>query len=132
MRGAVEAHYPEPWLVDGYVEALATTPHLLDKAARQVLGMSVKDVVLELRLLEAKRLLMFTIRPVEGIAFETGFGDGLIFHAFFAAAAATRPRPGVGGTSRQNSGIDASAEDTLAFNDGQFRLADGRIGPSGR
>ncbi|MBA8908132.1 helix-turn-helix domain-containing protein [Aminobacter ciceronei] len=83
LRGAVEAHYREAWLVDDYVAALATTPHLLDKAARQVLGMSVKDVVLERRLLEAKRLLMFTIRPVEDIAFETGFGDPAYFSRFF-------------------------------------------------
>jgi len=83
LRVAVEAHYREAWLVDDYVAALATTSHLLDKAARQVLGMSVKDVVLERRLLEAKRLLMFTIRPVEDIAFETGFGDPAYFSRFF-------------------------------------------------
>ena len=45
--------------------------------------MSVKDVVLERRLLEAKRLLMFTIRSVEDIAFETGFGDPAYFSRFF-------------------------------------------------
>jgi len=46
--------------------------------------MSVKDVVLERRLLEAKRLLtLFTIRPVEDIAFETGFGDPAYSSRFF-------------------------------------------------
>jgi AraC family transcriptional activator of pobA len=83
LRAAVEIHYREAWLVDDYVAALATTPHLLDKAARKVLGMSAKDVVLERRLLEAKRLLTFTIRPVEDIAFETGFSDPAYFSRFF-------------------------------------------------
>ena len=57
---------------------MCRTPRLLDKAARQVLGKS-KDVVLDHRLIEAKRLLKFTIRPVEDIAFAIGLKDPAYF-----------------------------------------------------
>lgn len=99
LRRAIDRHYREDWPVGRYVERLATTPHLLDKAARTVFGQTVKDMVLERRLLEAKRLLRFTIRPVEDIGREIGFEDPAYFSRFF------RRRAGVSPTDwrRQNS-----------------------------
>ena len=66
-----------------YVELLATTAHLLDRAARETFGQTVKGMVLERRLLEAKRLLVFTVRPVEDIGRELGFEDPAYFSRFF-------------------------------------------------
>jgi AraC family transcriptional activator of pobA len=83
FRQLVDETYKEAWPVDRYVSALGTTPHLLDKSVREVLGKSVKDVVLDRRLIEAKRLLKFTIRPVEDIAFSIGFKDPAYFSRFF-------------------------------------------------
>lgn len=99
LRRAIDRHYREDWPVGRYVEALATTPHLLDKAARTVFGQTVKDMVLERRLLEAKRLLRFTIRPVEDIGWEIGFEDPAYFSRFF------RKRTGLSPTEwrRRNS-----------------------------
>jgi AraC family transcriptional activator of pobA len=99
LRRAIDRHYREEWPVGRYVETLATTPHLLDKAARVVFGQTVKDMVLERRLLEAKRLLRFTIRPVEDIGREIGFEDPAYFSRFF------RKRTGVSPTDwrRRNS-----------------------------
>ena len=99
LRRAIDRHYREDWSVGRYVETLATTPHLLDKAARTVFGQTVKDMVLERRLLEAKRLLRFTIRPVEDIGREIGFEDPAYFSRFF------RKRMGLSPTEwrRQNS-----------------------------
>ena len=71
--------FRDNWPVDRYVETLATTPHLLDKAARMLLGSGVKRVVSERRLLEAKRLLLFTVRTVEDIVYEIGFDDPAYF-----------------------------------------------------
>lgn len=99
LRRAIDRHYRADWPVGRYVETLATTPHLLDKAARTVFGQTVKDMVLERRLLEAKRLLRFTIRPVEDIGREIGFEDPAYFSRFF------RRRMGVSPSDwrRQNS-----------------------------
>ncbi|MBB5577294.1 MULTISPECIES: helix-turn-helix domain-containing protein [Rhizobium] len=83
LRRAIDLHYKKDWPVGAYVNLLATTPHLLDKAAREVFGRSVKELLLERRLLEAKRLLMFTVRPVEDIGREIGFEDPAYFSRFF-------------------------------------------------
>ncbi|MBN9216457.1 MAG: helix-turn-helix domain-containing protein [Mesorhizobium sp.] len=83
LRRLVDRHFRDNWPVDRYVQALATTPHLLDKAAHGVLGSGVKRVVGERRLLEAKRLLLFTVRTVEDIAYEIGFDDPAYFSRFF-------------------------------------------------
>jgi AraC family transcriptional activator of pobA len=83
LRRAIDRHYRDDWPVRRYVEKLATTPHLLDKAACTVFGQTVKDMVLERRLLEAKRLLRFTIRPMEDIGREIGFDDPAYFSRFF-------------------------------------------------
>ncbi len=91
LRRAIDRHYREDWPVGRYVEILATTPHLLDKAARTVFGQTVKDMVLERRLLEAKRLLRFTIRPVEDIGRETGFEDPAYFSRFFRRRMGSSP-----------------------------------------
>ncbi|QMV02693.1 helix-turn-helix domain-containing protein [Devosia sp. D6-9] len=99
FRRSVDEHFREGWPMEKYVDLLGTTPHLLDKASRQVLKMPPKEVVLSRRLLEAKRLLLFTIRSVEDIALETGFRDPAYFSRFFRlregeAPAAWRRRNG--------------------------------------
>ena len=91
LRQLVDETYKDAWSVDQYVSALGTTPHLLDKAAREVLGRSVKDIVLDRRIIEAKRLLKFTIRPVEDIAFSIGFKDPAYFSRFFRLHAGQSP-----------------------------------------
>ncbi|OWV98094.1 AraC family transcriptional regulator [Rhizobium sp. R693] len=83
LRRAVDHHYKENWPVGRYVDLLSTTQHLLDKAAREVFGLTVKEILLNRRLLEAKRLLKFTIRPVEDIGREIGFDDPAYFSRFF-------------------------------------------------
>lgn len=83
LRSAIDRHYRSDWPVGRYVELLATTPHLLDKAAREVFGLTIKELLLERRLLEAKRLLMFTIRSVEDVGREVGFEDPAYFSRFF-------------------------------------------------
>lgn len=91
LRRAIDLHYREDWPVARYVSLLATTPHLLDKAARETFGQSVKEMLMERRLLEAKRLLMFTIRSVEDIAREIGFDDPAYFSRFFRKRTGVSP-----------------------------------------
>lgn len=83
LRAAIDAHYRDPWTIDNYVASLSTTRHRLDRAARAVFGVAVKDAILERRLLEAKRLLLFTIRSVEDVGYEVGFRDPAYFTRFF-------------------------------------------------
>jgi AraC family transcriptional regulator, transcriptional activator of pobA len=83
FRRLVDRHFRENWTVDRYLAALSTTPHLLAKACHQTFGLSVKAYIDERRLLEAKRLLLFTVRSVEDIGYETGFRDPAYFSRFF-------------------------------------------------
>jgi AraC family transcriptional regulator, transcriptional activator of pobA len=83
LRKRIDVHYRDNWPVTQYISALATTPHLLDKAAKQSFGISVKRLILQRRLLEAKRLLKFTIRSSESIAAELGFEDPAYFNREF-------------------------------------------------
>lgn len=83
FRRLVDRHFRENWPVERYVSALGTTPHLLDKACRNAHGLSIKAFVDERRLLEAKRLLLFTVRCVEDISYEVGFRDPAYFSRFF-------------------------------------------------
>ncbi len=83
LRQAVDRRFRENWTVAHYVESLGTTPHLLSKACEDVFGTTIKAVIDERRLLEAKRLLLFTVRSVEDIGYEIGMRDAAYFSRFF-------------------------------------------------
>ena len=91
LRRLVDQHFREDWPIGRYVNELGTTPHLLAKACLAAFGKTVKELILERKLLEAKRLLLFTIRPVEQICFELGFQDTGYFSRFFRARASKPP-----------------------------------------
>ena len=91
FRRLVDRHFRENWPVERYIDTLGTTPHLLDKACRNAHGLSVKAFIDERRLLEAKRLLLFTVRSVEDVAYETGFRDPAYFSRFFRRRAGAPP-----------------------------------------
>lgn len=91
LRRSIDAHYREKWTLERFAGELGTTPHLLNKAARDVLGASAKDLLMQRRLVEAKRLLLFTSRPVEDIAYEIGFADPAYFSRFFRVNAGEAP-----------------------------------------
>jgi AraC family transcriptional regulator, transcriptional activator of pobA len=83
FRRLVDRNFRDNWPVDRYFMTLATTPHLLAKACREAFGLSVKAYIDERRQLEAKRLLLFTVRSVEDIGYEIGFHDPAYFSRFF-------------------------------------------------
>jgi AraC family transcriptional activator of pobA len=83
FRRLVDLHFRQNWPVEKYVAELGTTPHLLAKACQSAFGLSIKEFLNERRLLEAKRLLLFTVRPLEDIAYEIGLKDAAYFSRFF-------------------------------------------------
>jgi len=91
LRRVIDRPYREHWPVERYVGELGSTRHLVDKAARDVLGLGVRQAVGERRLVEAKRLLLFTVRAVEDIAYDCGFNDPAYFSRFFRQATDVSP-----------------------------------------
>jgi AraC family transcriptional regulator, transcriptional activator of pobA len=91
LRTAIDAHFRDNWTIAQYVDELRSTPHLLDKAAQASFEKPVKQLILERRLLEAKRLLKFTIRSAEDIASELGFNDPAYFSREFKKQTSMSP-----------------------------------------
>ena len=83
FRTLVDRHVHENWPIGHYERELGTTSHLLAKACRTAFGISPKEFIGERRMLEAKRLLLFTVRPVEDIAYELGMKDAAYFSRVF-------------------------------------------------
>lgn len=91
LRRLIDRHFREDWPVDRYVRELGSTRHLLDRASKETLGHGVRQAIGERRLVEAKRLLLFTVRTVEDIAFECGFNDPAYFSRAFRQATGVSP-----------------------------------------
>lgn len=91
FRALVDQHFRENWPIERYIDALATTPHLLSKAVRSAYGATPKAFIEQRRLVEAKRLLLFTVRSVEDIGYEVGFRDPAYFSRVFRAATGQPP-----------------------------------------
>lgn len=83
LRGLIDRHFREDWQIDDYCGQLGTTPYLLNRAAKDMFAMTTKELLLERRLLEAKRLLAYTERTLDEIAFDIGMTDSAYFCRFF-------------------------------------------------
>lgn len=91
FRGLVDLHFRQNWSIDCYIHKLGTSHHILSKACHQAFGAPPKGVIDARRLLEAKRLLMFTVRSVEDISYELGFHDPAYFSRFFRSRTGDPP-----------------------------------------
>lgn len=79
----LEDNYKEQQDVDFYAEKLFMTSRNLNKITREILHMSVSDIIETRRLTEAKNLLLTTGKPISDIGFELGFNEKTYFtHAF--------------------------------------------------
>jgi AraC family transcriptional regulator, transcriptional activator of pobA len=83
LQRAIDINYREKRTVARYARELGVTYHTLDKAAQNAFGASIKQLIVQRRLLEAKRLLKFTIRSAEDISYELGFKDPAYFNRIF-------------------------------------------------
>lgn len=85
LRRQVDLHFRKEWPVERYAALLDVSPWTLAQACKRAFGLPVKELVSNRRLLEAKRLLAFTVRPVQDIAAEIGMEDPAYFSRFFQA-----------------------------------------------
>ncbi|MBB2160467.1 helix-turn-helix domain-containing protein [Gluconacetobacter sacchari] len=88
----IEMHFRDSWSVSEYARQLGCTPYQLNAMARTTCGHSLKRLISDRRLLESKRLLAFTIRPIETIAAEIGLPDPAYFSRFFHRLTGLSPR----------------------------------------
>lgn len=88
----IELHFRDAWSVSDYARQLGCTPYQLNAMARATSGQSLKRLISDRRLLESKRLLAFTVRPIEVIAAEVGLSDPAYFSRFFHGLTGISPR----------------------------------------
>lgn len=91
FRSAVESGLGSSRSVRDLVAGLGFSERTVDRACRSVTGLSAKGVLDDRLVLEAKRLLVHTERPVSGVGAALGFSEATNFNKFFARQAGELP-----------------------------------------
>lgn len=92
FRALVEERYRTQMRVEDYAAALGVHPKRLRVACLHVAGAAPLAVLQERRLLEAKRLLLYSNITVAETAYSLGFQDPAYFTRFFTKACQASPR----------------------------------------
>ncbi len=86
----LQDNYRKPVRLEAVANASACSPSTLKRLSRERLGMSVTDVVIQLRLGHACHLLISTSHPIQRVAEESGFNNlGHFFRQFAARRGCT-------------------------------------------
>ena len=91
FQALVERDYRRPRPLSDYAKTLGVTPTHLSRVARALTGASASRLILERRLLEARRALAYTSMQVAEIAYMLGYSDPAYFARVFARAAGEPP-----------------------------------------
>ena len=83
FRELLEASFSGWHQVGPYAKALGCTQKSLNRASRDAIGLSAKDYIARRVILEAKRLLAHTDRPIYLVAEGLGFDEATNFSKFF-------------------------------------------------
>ena len=92
FRAMVEARYRDDLGVEAYAEALHVHPKRLRSACLEVAGMPPARIIQDRRLLEAKRLLLYSNMTVAETAYDLGFQDPAYFTRLFTRRCTVSPR----------------------------------------
>jgi AraC-like DNA-binding protein len=79
----VERNFLTPGAVVDYAEVLGVTTNHLIETTKHTMGKPAGRIIRERVVLEAKRLLRYSERPVSDIAYDLGFEDHSYFSRFF-------------------------------------------------
>ncbi len=88
----IETHYRKPWSVAEYAAHIGVTPAHLNVLCRDIVGQSALSLIHQRRLLEAKRMLVYTSMTISNVADALGFNDPAYFTRFFSRLAGVSPR----------------------------------------
>ncbi|QWX83455.1 helix-turn-helix domain-containing protein [Cellulophaga sp. HaHaR_3_176] len=87
----VDTHYKTKRKVGEYADLLFKSPKTLSNLFAKYNQKSPQQIILERITLEAKRLMQFTDKQNQEIAFELGFNDSAHFSSFFKKMTTTSP-----------------------------------------
>ncbi len=87
----IRAEYAADLTTQGLAADLGLSPSRLSQIFRQRTGRTVKEILVQRRLMEAKRLLSQTKLPVTRVILDCGFNDMAYFHRAFKADTGCTP-----------------------------------------
>ncbi len=91
LKTLLDRHFAENRPVSFYADQLNLTQHHLNRVCQDVTGQTAGNVVRARAMLEAKRLLTFTDKPVSEIGEQLGFLDSSYFARVFRAETKLSP-----------------------------------------
>lgn len=83
LKEAIEHHYKEKHTAGDYAAMLHITPKALAKISKTYLNKTITSLISERIIIEAKRELYLTNKPIKQIAYELGYEDEYYFSRFF-------------------------------------------------
>ena len=92
LRKLIDEHFCVEHSVNRYAEKLGCTIKTLGRATHDVTGRTVKTMITERIILEAKRQLVHTRLPIQTIAHDLGFDEFSNFVKFFKKEAGCTPK----------------------------------------
>ena len=92
LKNYIESHYKTKHSASDYADLLNITPKALAKITKSHLNKTLTDLISERIIIEAKRELYLTNKPVKEIAFELGYDDEHYFSRFFKTNADVSPQ----------------------------------------
>lgn len=92
LRNHIEEHYRKKHAPSDYASMLNITPKALGKIAKNFFNKTLSELIHERIVIEAKRELYLTGKPVKQIAYELGFDDEFYFSRFFKKITAISPQ----------------------------------------
>lgn len=110
---AARARISEPLSLDAMAERAAMSRRTFTRRFQMTFGMSFGNWLIEQRIMLAQRLLETTTKPIEEIAFESGFGTAASLRQHFAARLRTSPAQYRREFSRREGGTAPSATGPL-------------------
>ncbi|KRT13699.1 AraC family transcriptional regulator [Pedobacter ginsenosidimutans] len=91
-RSLIDMHYKKEKLVGFYADQLSISANYLNMLCKKHFHVSATALIHERLILEAKRILLTTQRPIKAIAFDLGFYDVAYFSKFFKNQTRITPR----------------------------------------
>jgi AraC family transcriptional regulator, transcriptional activator of pobA len=92
LRRLIEERFREKLSLAAYADLLGLSPRALERLIRITWRKPLSQITQERLMIEAKRELYLTIKPVKTIARDLGFNDEYYFSRFFKKLAGVSPR----------------------------------------
>ncbi len=92
LKEAIEAHFKTKHTASDYAFILNITPKALARITKAHLNKTLTSLISERIIIEAKRELYLTNKPVKQIAYELGYDDEYYFSRFFKTNTDTSPQ----------------------------------------